>query len=723
MHRKGSLNAVSRHATLLLLAGAAACGSPPPPTPPVPTDTIAVAIGDPDAEILWDTWGVPHIFARDANSLFHAFGWAQARSHGDLLLRLYGEARGRAAEYQGPLLIPVDRWVRTNAIPARARQWWSEQPPEARAWLSAFVAGINAYAQAHPDSLAEDARRVLPIQPVDVLAHVQRVLFFEFVTSQRAVDAAARVWRGGAPVPVPVPSGGSNAWAIAPSRSESGNALLLANPHLPWGGPFTWFEAQLQGAGVDAYGAALVGFPLLGIAFNDRLGWTHTVNTIDAADLYELTLTDGGYRWDRAERRFESRDEVLRVLQPDGSMNEQGFTVRSSLHGPVVAEGKAGHALALRVAGLDRSRLLTQTWQMLRASTLQEFETSLSMSQLPIFSVIYADRDGHILHASGGAVPVRPRGSWRDWAGVVRGDTSSTLWTATHPYAELPRLADPGTGFVQNANEPPWTTTLPLALRPANYPSYMAPAPAMSFRAQNSARMLFEDLSISFDELIRYKHSTRVALADHMLDDAILAARAGGSGIARRAADVLERWDRTTDAGSPGGILFQAFWRELQRTSGGNPFEVPWLLESPLGTPDGIGDPAQAAAALTAAATEVEGRYRTLEVPWGNVHRLRSHQLDLPANGGSGSLGIFRVTEYEDAGDGLRLATGGDSYIAAIEFGPVVRAMTLVAYGNSSQPGSRHRGDQLRYYSGKRLRPVWRTRPEIHANLELRESF
>ena len=71
--------------------------------------------------------------------------------------------------------------------------------------------------------------------------------------------------------------------------------MLLANPHLPWGGMTTWFEVQLQGPGLDAYGATLVGLPLLGIAFNDHLGWTHTNNPMDGADLYELELMEGGY--------------------------------------------------------------------------------------------------------------------------------------------------------------------------------------------------------------------------------------------------------------------------------------------------------------------------------------------------------------------------------------------------------------------------------------------
>ncbi len=707
----------------LLLAAAAACAAPQAtPTVPQP-DSVTIELADPDAEILWDTWGVPHIFARDEASLFYASGWSQTRAHGDLLLRLYGEARGRAAEYWGEEFADGDRWLRLNGVPARARAWLTAQPVQARSWLDAFAAGINAYATAHPDSIAESARRVLPVEATDVLAHMQRVLFFEFIASRNGTEAMTRAWRLGQAVPQPEPAGGSNGWAIAPARSASGHALLLANPHLPWNGPFTWFEMQLVGAGLNVTGAALVGFPLPGIAFNDRLGWTHTVNTIDAMDIFELVPAAGGYQWDGSPRAFDAHEETLWIRRPDGTRFEERMLVRASLHGPVIAERPDGRKLALRVAGLDRSQLITQTWSMLAASNVREFEAALGMMQLPLFSVIYADADGHILHHSGGAVPIRPRGAWRDWTGVVPGDASSWLWTRTHPYRELPRLLDPGSGYVQNANEPPWTTTLPIVLRPDNYPAYMAPPPRMSFRAQQSARMLHEDLSISFEEMIGYKHSTRVALADHFLEDAILAIRADGNGIARRAAGVLERWDRTTNAESAGGILFQAFWRELQAASGGDPFEVAWQPQSPLGTPDGLKNPSLAVIALTTAAAEVEARYGTLDVPWGNVNRLRLHDIDLPGNGGPGSLGVFRVTDFGDGDGGARQALGGDSFVAAVEFGPEVRAMTLLAYGNATQRGSKYRGDQLRLYAGKRLRPAWRTRADIEANLAARERL
>lgn len=663
------------------------------------------------AAMLWDTWGVPHIYAKDEENLFRAFGWAQMQSHGNLILQLYGQARGRAAEYWGEKYLESDRWVRTNGIPSRAADWHQAQSPTFRRALDAFADGINAYAREHPDQIDDSVEVVLPVHATDVLAHTQRVIHFTFVTNSEAVAAVTRQWR----------SQGSNAWAIAPSRSASGHAMLLANPHLPWSDFWLFYEAQLVAPGIDAYGVTLVGLPGLGIAFNDNLGWSHTVNTHDGQDLYELTLVDGGYRWDGGVRAFETEEQILKVKQADGTFRDERLTVRRSVHGPVVAE-KDGKAIALRVVGLDQPGLFEQWWDMARARNLAEFEAALTRLQIPMFTVMYADRDGHIMHLFGGRTPVRPKGDW-NWAGIVPGDTSATLWTETHPYEQLPRVLDPPSGWLQNANDPPWTTTFPLALNPNDFPSYMAPR-FMHFRAQRSARMLMEDDRISFEELIQYKLSTRLELADRLLDDLIPAARQQGSELVRRAAEVLAAWDRNADAESRGAVLFQTWFRELSRRSGASsPFAIKWSEASPLTTPDGLADPSTAVAALEAAASKVEADYGRLDVPWGEVYRLRRDAVDLPANGGPGALGIFRVAGFEPAADKRFAAVGGDTYVAAIEFSNPVRALALLSYGNASQPGSPHRTDQLTLFARKQLRPVWRTRQDIEAHLESRKIF
>ncbi len=672
-------------------------------------------------EILWDTYGVPHIYGKDTPSLFYSFGWAQMQSHGNLILRLYGQARGRAAQYWGEKYTESDRWVLTMGVPDRARSWYDAQNSNFRKYLDAFADGINAYAREHGDLIDDEVEVVLPIKGEDLLAHVQRVLNFTFVVDASVGESLSKNLAGRMPTPQEIGSRsstlGSNAWAIAPSRSASGKAMLLANPHLPWSDLFLWYEAHLNAPGMNAYGATLVGIPVLAIAFNDNLGWTHTVNTHDGWDAYKLTLADGGYRFDGKVEPFQTQEFDLKVKQNDSSLRSEKLLVRRSIHGPIVTE-KDGFALALRVVGLDRPGVLEQWWNMARATNFAEFETALKRLQLPMFTVMYADKEGHIMHLFNGQVPVRSQGDFEYWSGIIPGDTSATLWRKMHPYQDLPRVVDPASGWLQNANDPPWTTTFPLAIAANDYPPYMAPRGPMYFRAQRSAKMLDEDKQISFEEMIEYKHSTRMELADRILDDLIPAARKYGDKLARQAADVLAAWDRFADAESRGAVLF-SFW--FEDTDFNSMFSIPWNENSPRTTPDGLADPQSAAKLLSDAAAKVMAAYGKLDVAWGDVYRLRSQRVDLPANGGAGGLGIFRVLNFTSEPDGRFKSVDGDSFVAAIEFSQPVRAMVLTSYGNATQPNSAHSGDQLPLFARKNLRPVWRTRREILAHLASRQ--
>jgi acyl-homoserine-lactone acylase len=664
-----------------------------------------------DPEILWDKYGVPHIYADDDRSLFHAFGYAQMESHGDLLLHLYGEARGRAAEYWGEKYVAGDRWVLTNSVPQRAARWYQNQDPGFRRCLDAFAEGINEYARDHPGALAADVRQVLPVSAIDVLAHAQRVVYFLFVANPTAVAQEIRNARAS-------PVGASNAWAVSGSRTRAGKPLLLANPHLSWSGVYRQYEAQLSAPGVSVYGATLVGFPVIVMGFNGRLGWAHTVNTFDGQDLYELKPATNGYVYDGVVRPYETTQRTLRIRQSDGTMREHILSVRTSIHGPVISDNN-GKPIAMRVAGLDQSGLCKEWWDFARARNLTEFEAALKTLQIPTLTVMYADSDGHILHLFGGRTPVRPKGDWRYWHAPVPGDTSATLWTTTHPYEDLPRVLDPPSGWLQNANDPPWTTTFPLLLDPAKFPSYMAPD-GMTLRAQASVRLIQNAAALSLDDFVKLKHSTRSELADRILGDLIQGARASGNERAQRGAAILEKWDHTFEASSRGAVLFG--WFALNSMTGPGHFEIPWSRASPLDTPRGLKDVATLVAGLGTATGEVEAAYGAADVPYGDVVRLRSGDVDLPANGGPTELGVFRAVSLDkDAKTGRFQVSGGDSFVYAAEFSTPIHAQVLIPYGNWSQPGSAHESDQLALFARKELRPAWLTKKETLEHLERRE--
>jgi acyl-homoserine-lactone acylase len=663
-------------------------------------------------EILWDSYGVPHIFATNRRELAYAFGKAQMQNHGDLLLRLVAESRGRAAELLGEDYLEEDRWTWTLDIPVLAERDLGLQHPAMRAHIESFVEGINAFAVQHPELIGDSVRAVLPVTAVDIVANQERLALARFITSSGRVKGETRDWQRG-----------SNGWAIAPSRSASGHTLLLANPHLPWSDIFTWIEAQYSMPGMNVSGAALVGSPVLQIAFNDDLGWTHTVNTQDGEDLYELTLTPHGYRLDGAERPFTVDTQVIHVRQPGGTVRDDTLTIRTSHFGPVVAT-KPGRAIALRAVGMipPLPYSFEQWWNMGRARDLASFLDAIRPNQISGQNIIYGDRAGHIMAFYGGNSPVHTHGDRAYWSGIVPGDSSSTLWTSLHPFGDMPVTLDPPSGWVQNANDPPWWATFPVVVHPSDYPSYLASL-EMALRPQRSVHLLQSDSSITYDEFVHDLHSTRMELADRLLDDLLPLARASASDSARQAAEVLARWDRSADADSRGAVLFTRWWSEYGRRMGTrNRYADPWSAQRPLETPDGIADGAVAVAALEAAATTVRSRYGSADVPWGSVYRLRRDSLDLPGIGASGSYGVFSVVDYEPTGDRFR-AVGGDSYVAAIEFSSPVRAMSLVGYGNASRAGSPHRTDQLPLFARQQLKPVWRTRAEVEAHLERRETI
>jgi acyl-homoserine-lactone acylase len=666
-------------------------------------------------EILWDKYGIPHISAADHPSLFYAYGYAQMEAHSELLLRLYAQARGRGAEFYGDAYLEADRWVRTNGIPATAKKWAGGQSAEFGPLVAAFAEGINAWASQHQADLSPAAKAVLPVSVEDVYAHCLRVIHYDWIINPSKLDTRLRR--------VETEVHGSNEWAIAPSHSASGKAMLLSNSHLEWGDMHTYFEVQLTAPGVNSYGAVWVGFPVLRQCFNDYLGWTQTTNNPDESDLYRLTLKDGGYVLDGQVRQFEVSREVIKVRQKDGTIREEPITIRRTVHGPVVAE-RNGMTIAMRVAAIDRPRLFEQFWRMGLAHNLAEWQAAMAMVQLPLFNTAYADRDGHIAYVYNSALPVHPTGDYQFWQGVVAGDRSDLISSTIHPYEDLPKVIDPPTGFVQNSNDMPWTSVYPMMLDSKKFaPGYAAPM-GITQRAQRGTRILSSNPRMTFADVKAGKLSTHMETADDFVGDIVATARKLGTDRAKRAADVLEKWDRNAEVNSDGMLMFYRFMTDAGpafRSIGG--FAVPLDDRRPLETPRGFADPSKAAALLDTVAASMEKDYGTLHVLWGDVFRFRRGNADVPGNGAPSALGAIRTVNPGPWMNGKSEGVGGDTYFAVIEFSNPVHAEALLSYGNWSKAGSPHVEDQVRMNSKKEMRPVLRDRKDIEANLESRKVF
>jgi len=660
-----------------------------------------------ETEILWDTYGVPHIYGKNAPGVFYASGRAQMACHGDLILKLYAQARGRASEIGGETYLESDRLVHLFGLPERSAAFYRAQQDEYRACLDAFVKGMNDWIGANPLTVGDPYRGVAPVQATDVISHALRITFLEFLAGDEIYSAHRMA------------DAGSNAIAVSPLKSESGNAMLLINPHLPWYDHFIWFESHLNYPGYNAYGISLVGMPSIVMGFNTFLGWAHTINPVDAADRYELTLVeDHSYRFDGQILPLEKRSVSIKVRQGNGRLEERDLELYCSKHGPVVGM-KGDRAYAIRIAGLSNTGLMQQYFDMSRADDLAEFERALKRMQIPMFNIIYAGRDGNIFYLFNGNIPVRKTGDFSFWRGTIDGSSSGYLWTRTHPYRDLPKLKNPPTGFIQNCNDAPWSCTYPFMLDPADYPAYFS-STSFSLRAQRATRLVKDHATISFDQLAEAKHNTEMEAALRFLDDLLQAVEEYPEPAATEAARVLGQWDMKTEASSSGAILFAAWWEKMNHSM----FGIPWDPVSPLETPDGIRDGRKAVELLTEAAGEVMAKYGRLDISWGEVHRFRMNGIDLPANGGPGDqFGLFRTIYFQEGPDHQKTAVAGETFTAIVEFGPKTRAMVALAYGNATRNGNRHIGDQLVLMSEKRLRPALLERPEVMLHLERMESF
>ena len=642
--------------------------------------------------INWDTYGVPHIVSSTKKDLFFAQGWALMHNHSNKVLQLYGKSRGRASEYWGKKYIKNDILVHTLGFSELADQWVPKQDPELKMIYTNFVKGMNAYLQNNLDQINEENKVVLPLTTKDVNMHGMFVVFTRFIGGSDL--GRVQQW----------PDMGSNTYAISPKKSASGNAMLVQNPHLPWSNEFLFTEYHFNLNGRNLYGANLLGMPGIAIGFNESLGWSHTDNTIDNTDTYELKLIDDGYELDGKKEKFESSSKILLIKQDDGSLKEKEIKILKTRHGPVIKKTK-NNVLAIRLVGLDRANMFLQWWKMLNSKNFDEFETALKMAQIPFWNVMYADKLGQIFYVFNGLVPKRKQNSWEYWDRIIPGGKSEDIWTEVHAYDDLPKIKNPEIGWLQNANDPPWSSTIPMVLNPDDYPGYMAPK-VMHFRPQRSAKMLIEDSLITFDELVDYKLSTRLEFADRILDNLFEAIDIYGSDKARNAKNILQNWGRDADADSKGTLLFYT-WSSKFNIDDNSIYSTPWDINDPINTPDGLSNPKEAVKYFEEAINEIEAQFGKLDIPWGDYYRINYNGIDLPANGIDGRLGVFRVAWPGRSDSTNMYVGGGDSWVAVIEFGDKVKAKALLSYGNSTEKDSPNNGDQLKLFSKKELRDIW----------------
>ncbi len=662
-----------------------------------------------------DTYGVPHILAPTEEAAAFGNGYVVAEDHVLELARLFLKARSEESAYFGEKYAESDFAVEELRIYEFAEAGYARMPPWVQRIVDGYAAGYSRYLEQHRAELPE---WVKPVTGIDVVAHSRRVILMEFSmdlrqlrdigqrTSVRSADDEVDFLRG------------SNMWALGKGRSVSGKGILLGNPHLTWGGSQIFHEVHLTVPGkVNVSGTSLIGTPGVAIGFNENLGWSHTVNPHDSDDVYELTLDpkdNHRYVYDGRSLPMQKRELTIQVKTNAGLVTRKKESYRCH-YGPVL-KWEGGKAYAFKSANMEEFRFIEEWNLMTKARNLEEFRRVLDMQAIPMFNICYADKDGNVFYIFNGRFPDRPAGY--NWSGVVPGNTSDSEWSRILPESRLPQLINPTGSYVQNSNSAPWYTNSRAILDRRHYPDYLCPN-VNGLRTQLSLEMLEGDESISLDEVLRYKYNMKLLLADRVKNDLLkLAWGRTAEGVSLdEAVAVLQAWDNAAARESRGAVLFETFWRKY-REKARPVFEVAWNERNPASTPHGIGDVDTALKSLAAAAQEVKQKHARLDIPWGEIHRLRRGNVDVPIGGLTDDFGAFRIVGYGEDKDGKFVARFGDSYVLAVEFTSPPTAYSIVAYSQTDDPKSPHHTDQSLLFAKEQWKRAWFTEEDIAKNLE-----
>ena len=733
-------------------------------------------------QVVFDGRAVPHIFATNVEDAYRALGYVVARFR---LFQLDVQARATAGELTalvGARALGFDRRQRRLGLAWSAEREFANfdsSSPAGRA-IVAYGEGINArIGELTPSDLPLEYRLLhaaprrwetlysfyLAKQMGYTLSFSNSDRSFERLAERVGPLAAAALAPSSSPIqqpvvptglPVPrfdrspIPAaaragastgsgatgarlatldwngsrGASNAWAVGPSRSANGLALLAADPHLDLSLPSVWFEAHLVVPGaLDVYGVTFPGAPFVAIGFNRDVAWSFTNTGNDVLDRYVETVDDSlspsRYRLDGQWRTVERR--VERYWGPRGDL--LGVDTLYRTHRGPLSRRDDGRWVSLRWLVLEES-FPTAFLRMMRARSADQWLDAMATYRVPAQNGIVADRAGTIAIRSTGAFPLRPG----DGTGHTPrdGSLSANDWTGFWPLERLPFGRNPAQGYLASANQQPKD--------PATDPAYLDGDWFSPWRAIQINRLLRGDSNVTPDQMRRFQTHPGSARADLLLPEILAAGRAAAGTVPgtngnpnddlTTALTLLAAWDGRYPRENERAVLFELTISQLQNRL--------WdeLTETvPNGTPRRAGTPSEAillgvlrdrgspwwddrstagvtetrdsivATSLRAALREARERFgdpaaggwRWDQIRHANVfHLLRIaafSALELPMQGGPSTLN-------PSSGRG----THGASWRMVVELGPVVRAWGTYPGGQSGNPLSRRYDDRLRQW-------------------------
>jgi acyl-homoserine-lactone acylase len=674
---------------------------------PTPAPALARQV-----EVRRTAHGVPHIRAENLKAAYYALGYVQLEDYGSRVATGLLRARGEMGKWFGRDSMESD--FSAHHEYALAVENYPRLERATRDAYEGFAAGVNRYIELHPQEFPAGFKP--NFTGYDVAA--RDVTTASFATTRRFLARVVpnQSRRSGPANATAEPSSegvdpieeGSNAWAFAPSRTKSGRAILLRNPHLAWTSGY--YEGSMTVPGVvDFYGDFRIGGPFGVIGgFNKDLGWSTTNNAPDLDEIYALDVDPGQtdrYLFDGTSLPLQRELTTVTYRNGDGYSTDTRESWRTPL-GPVIWRGN-GKVYVLRAADEGDFRGGEQFLHMMRAKSLAEWKDAMRMRSRFNSNFTYADRTGNIYYVWNATIPSLPHASGGDSIAIPARGTAD-VWTRYVDFDSLPQVLNPKGGYVQNSNDPPYHTTLRQVLDRSKYPANF-PEPRVGLRTQMALTLIDPQKKLSLEDVIALKHSYRMLLADRVKHDLIAAVKASNpDAVTASAADMLAKWENAAGPTSRGAVLFENWWRLYQQGVGADSlYAEPWSIDKPASTPRGLKNPAVAARAFTQAVTETTKRYGAPDIAWGDVHRVRMGKVDVPVGGCSGFLGCFRVLNFADTPDGKRQAIGGDGWILAIEFGKdVPTAYSVLAYGESAREDSPYHSDQAEMFAKGEMKRV-----------------
>jgi acyl-homoserine-lactone acylase len=700
----------------------------------VPAAAVADEMADWRAQaaritIARDDWGIAHVKGKtDADAVF-GMAYAQAEDDFNRVETNYLTALGRMAEAEGETAIWQDLRQRLYYDEAGLKADYAKSPAWLQALMEAWADGLNFYLATHPQTKPKVLTRFEPWMALSftegsIGGDIERIGLAELAAFYGGTKIAAVE----DPLAFKEPSG-SNGIAIGPQITRGGNALLLINPHTSF-----FFRSELQmtsDEGLNAYGAVTWGQFFVYQGFNADAGWMHTSSGVDVVDEFAETIVRGPegmtYLYGDAARPVETREITLRFRAADGSMASRAFTTYRTHHGPIVrAEGDRWIAFAMMHRPVEA---LQQSFLRTKAHDLQSFLEVAELKANSSNNTLFADSKGQTAYLHPQFIPRRD--DRFDYTKPVDGADPATDWNGLHELAEAPRVINPHGGWAYNTNNWPYSAAGDESPRQADFPRYMDTF-GETPRGRHALRVLNGDELWTLERLQAAAYDPYLTAFAELVPGLVAAHRDADEGDplkARLAEEIaaLAAWDFTWSRESVETSL-AVFWGEAL-----------WAMAAPQAKAAEMNTyrfmverstPAEKLAALAQASDRLAADFGTWRTPWGEINRFQrltgeivqdfedsKPSIAVPFTSGQwGSLASFGARRYP--GTKRYYGTSGNSFVAVVEFAPMVKAVAVSAGGESGDPQSPHFNDQAQRYADGNLRKVYFHPEELAGHVE-----